>query len=361
LRWIAARFNDGRTAASHEVRILVHEEGLRIERADGTALDDWPYDEIEPLDAPDSAGEVRLTRKGGEARLTVSKQAAREFLPGDPAPTIRTMGRWNRWRRMLGLAAAIVVAAGAVWLFFPTGVRLAASVIPVAWEEALGDWAFDKAVAAFGLSDGAGPSWCEGAGGRAALDGLTARLAAAGDAPYRFQVGVVDRGRANAFALPGGRIVIFKGLLDFAEGPDELSAVLAHEMAHVTHRHGTQGIFRAMALDLLLESLLGGTDGGLAGDVGGVLIGLSYSREAEAQADVTAIALLRAADLRADGLGRFFARMSLRDGETPEAFSLLSTHPTSKMRAVLAREAGDAGETALSEEDWQALRTICGE
>ncbi len=359
MQWIPARFNDGRTAASHEVRVLLHEEGLRIERPDGTVLDDWPYDEIEPLDAPSGAREIGLARTGGEARLTVDRRAARAILPSDPRPAIKTMGRWNRWRRALALVAGILVAAGGVWLFFPTGVRLAALAIPVSWEEALGEWAYDEALAAFGLAGEDGPRWCDGARGRAALDGLVARLSAGSGTPYRFRVAVVDRDPVNAFALPGGRIVIFKGLIDFAEGADELSAVLAHEMAHVARRHGTQSIFRGMALDLLVESLLGGS-GGLAGDLGAALIGLSYSREAEVEADATAIALLHAANLSAVGLGRFFGRMSAREGEASAAFALLSTHPSSRMRAVLAREAGDAGETALTEEDWQALKGICG-
>jgi predicted Zn-dependent protease len=164
----------------------------------------------------------------------------------------------------------------------------------------------------------------------------------------------------NAFALPGGAIVIFDGLIEFAETPEEVAGVLAHEMAHVIKRHGTEALLRSYGLELLIEALTGSAGGGVAGGIGETLLGLSYSRDAEGEADRTGIELLLEAGLRADGIGRFFERFDEGPGDMPAALNLLSTHPSSETRARLADEAGSGGAPAMSEADWQALQVICG-
>ena len=58
--------------------------------------------------------------------------------------------------------------------------------------------------------------------------------------PYAFRVSVVDSPVVNAFAAPGGYIVIYKGLLKYTKSPEELAGVLAHEIEHVIHRHVTR-------------------------------------------------------------------------------------------------------------------------
>jgi len=98
---------------------------------------------------------------------------------------------------------------------------------------------------------------------------------------------------------------------------------------------------------------------GVAGGIGETLMTLSYSRDAEHEADLAGIGLLQEAGLWADGLGRFFERFG-GGAEMPGALSLLSTHPSSESRAELARRAGTAGAPAMSEVDWQALKVICG-
>jgi len=356
-----ASYFDGRSAADWEVIVRPAADGLRIEAADGGQLALWPYPDIELVDEAVGGAGLRLRRKNGSARLTVADPGMLGDLPaGLGAARQAQAARRRLSRNPLVVLAAICAAVALVWAGFPLAVRATAAVIPVSWERALGDWVLDDVLELLTLfGDGAGER-CEEPAGTAALAGLTEELAAASASPYEFRVMVVDFAMTNAFALPGGAVVIFSGLIDFAETPEEVAGVLAHEMGHVVKRHGTEVILRNYGLQLLVESLTGGA-GGVAEGIGETLLGLSYSREAEREADVTGIGLLQTAGLRADGLGRFFERFGEQHAEGPAVFNLLSTHPSSESRAQLAERAGSGGRPAMSDADWQALKAICGQ
>ncbi len=110
---------------------------------------------------------------------------------------------------------------------------------------------------AFGCGTGAGE-----APGRAALDKLVGKLAAAAQLPFPLRVDVVRRSEPNAFALPGGHIYVYQGLIDRAQSPDELAGVLAHEMGHVAHRDGTRTVLQTAGLSFLFGMMLGDFVGG---------------------------------------------------------------------------------------------------
>ena len=170
---------------------------------------------------------------------------------------------------------------------------------------------------------------------------------------------VVGASAANAYALPGGQVLLFSGMIDFAASPDELAGVLAHEIAHVAHRDPVRAVIRSAALGALAGTLDG--DRGLAAGLstfGAHLLGLSYSRAAEALADARAAEILARAGLAADGLAHLFARLAARAGADAAAVpAYLSTHPPMSARARLT--ASPASSPALATADWQALRRDC--
>ena len=104
---------------------------------------------------------------------------------------------------------------------------------------------------------------------------------------FRFSVEVVDAPIVNAFALPGGPIVVYSGLIEKADTAEQVAGVLAHEMAHVTQRHGIERIAQSVGLILAVDMLLGDTSGLVA--LGVELLESaaisSYSRTQEADAD----------------------------------------------------------------------------
>ena len=126
----------------------------------------------------------------------------------------------------------------------------------------------------------------------------------------------------------------------------------------MVRRHTTQLILRNLGITFFFGVMLGDLGSGAIAIAGETLLTLSYSREAESEADDTAIQLLQRADLRADGLASFFQRMDEKRPDLPAALALLSTHPSSEERAAKAAMAGTGG-AALTPEDWAALRVIC--
>ncbi|MGD9897335.1 MAG: M48 family metallopeptidase, partial [Candidatus Methylacidiphilaceae bacterium] len=167
---------------------------------------------------------------------------------------------------------------------------------------------------------------------------------------------VVDDPDVNAFALPGNRIVVLRGLIDTAKDGDELAGILAHESAHLAHLDPVVGVIRNVGLSAIAHSL--GMGGALAPKLGTRMLSLAYSRSVEARADRSAAAYLHAAGLRADGLARFFTRLQqLQGSDILPAF--LSDHPPLAQRKTkMADDA--AGVAALSPREWAAIRSMCG-
>ncbi|RYD83586.1 MAG: peptidase M48, Ste24p, partial [Sphingomonadales bacterium] len=122
---------------------------------------------------------------------------------------IDRIGLWGFAAIALALSALVIV--GAI-----QGLGLLARMIPYSWEQRLGDV----------ISGDFAEQACRAPAGQKALDDLAHRLSPAGR-PIR--IGVVDIPVVNAVALPGGRILIFRGLIDEAQSPDEVAGVLAHE------------------------------------------------------------------------------------------------------------------------------------
>lgn len=157
--------------------------------------------------------------------------------------------------------------------------------------------------------------------------------------PWRFRV--VDRGDVNAFALPGGFVYVTSGLLRAVRNDSELAGVMAHEVMHVTLRHGTNQASKASLAQMPLQILGARLGGGTAGNLArmGVGLGLNsvllkYSRDAESQADIGAVQLMRRAGFNPQGLASFMS--TLRGGG-----GFFSDHPSPANRVQrIQREIG---------------------
>jgi predicted Zn-dependent protease len=335
--------------------------GLRLTDGAGGLVALWPYEDLQHLGEVFEDEPLRLRLRGDEAaRLALPDTMLLEDLVMR-APQLAVRRRsWGHTAARSATFALLTVAVltGVLWFALPRFAATTAQAIPISWEVALGERVFEQVNTLFALREGEPPKVCEAEAGRPVLDRLTGRLATAAASPYEFKVSVLDLDVTNAFALPGGRIVIFKGLIDFAESADELTGVLAHEMGHVMHRHGTEGIVKSLGLAFFFGVMLGDLGSGIVGLAGETLVSTSFSREAETEADDTALELLGRTGLGAEGMAKFFARLEETYGDMPAAMALLSTHPTNESRAQ--RFAGTGGAAALSEADWQALKDICG-
>lgn len=144
---------------------------------------------------------------------------------------------------------------------------------------------------------------------------------------YTFRV--IDRDEVNAFALPGGYIFIFKGLVEKVESDDELASVIAHEIAHVVARHSVkrlQGSFGYNILQILMLAS-GAQDVRRINAAFGQLI-MSYSREDEALADKIAIKYLKEAGFDPMAMIGFLKKLQQANKEAPiRPYRSYRSHP----------------------------------
>lgn len=349
-----ARYYDGITPAPQAVGLAIHGPMLSLIDGAGQEIRRWPLSDLRVPDQDDSIGEAMVVcRSQPDARLVVvDPQAIALLLPHLPrlAPIVAPHPSNLRiWSIVAILALAVLGGVGvAIW----RGPDLLAPLVPESWERELGDAVF--AQVSRRLDECAAPE------GRRALDRLSGSLIAAAGREEETRIVVVKHPLVNAFALPGGRIVIFDGLIQEAVAPDEVAGVLAHELGHVVNRHPLRGMMRQLGLSFVRRLLLGGY-GEAADWVGGMgetMLVLRNGRDAEREADAAALKYLAAAGLRQNGLHDFFARMKEK-GDTAETLGLLSTHPGFGER-MEATERPTSGKPALDHGDWQALRKICG-
>jgi predicted Zn-dependent protease len=271
-------------------------------------------------------GERTLYLKDPEV-IRALRQFAPELLGAQLEATATHVRRARSWHRTVFLSlAGTLVAMVLVFVFgFDSVVTLAVTQIPVEWEESIGANAQAEFLASQSVIK-AGPAVD-------AVTAITARLAEqVPDNRYTFKVTVVRSDVVNAFALPGGYVVVFTGLLKKAEDPDEVAGVLAHELNHVLHRHGLERIVKTVGLVAVGTILLGDQQGmaGLAKRLGVELLSLKFGREQETEADMDGLRLLHRAKIPPQGMIRFFERLAEHDTRETE---WMSTHPMSKGRA----------------------------
>lgn len=319
------------------------------------------------------AGDEALVWRLKDLSVEVEADQARVANRRDPdARLVLPVGEWTplagdrltekvraRRQREWWLVGGLTAAAAGVVLFVTVGVPAlsgpVARATPVSMEERMGDSINGQLSHLF-------PT-CKDAAGQRVLAQLGDRIAARADTPFDIRVRAVDAPMVNALAMPGGRIMITGDLIREAETPDELSAVIAHEIAHVEKRHVMQAVWRNFGIGMLLDLVVGGGTG--AGQQAVILAGqaseLSYSRSAEAEADARGQALLHADGLSSEGMAPFFERLAgkAESSELDQAAEFMATHPDSARRARAARTVAQPGRSALSPEEWRLVKASC--
>lgn len=167
------------------------------------------------------------------------------------------------------------------------------------------------------------------------VDELGRKLASSQDdrttIDYHFTI--IDKDSViNAFAVPGGFIYIYTGLIKQARDEAEISGVLAHELGHITKRHGAKRMVNAMGIEFVLDLVVGKENAlRTALDLGSGILFLKYSRDDEYQADSCAVEYSVNAHMNPLGMKTFLKYLaSLSEGPS---WDVLSTHPPSEERA----------------------------
>ncbi|HKU98341.1 MAG TPA: M48 family metallopeptidase [Vineibacter sp.] len=368
-----ARFYDGVRPIAHLVTVKATPAELVAATAEGQVVVRWPTAEIEVAsDAEHEPHALLVCARQPGTRLAIEDDVLRQSLAELGGNLKRAANRRPRIAPALGgVAAALAVTVGLMVFAAEKLPNVVAPYVPHVWQRSLGD-----SVVTAMTGD---MRRCTGAEGQEALQKLIDRLQQVSSYERRIDVTVVQNKIVNAFAVPGGRLIVFSGLIEKAAGPEEVAGVIAHEVGHVVHHHSMKGLLRAYGFDMLIKLVTGGYSSDVAtlGGAGGVLLALRHSRDAEREADRTALELMDRVGMRADGLSTFFGKLLEMQNKPPpgdkgkapgdsatkprdaaEEAGILSTHPPTRER-LEATKRPPTGEPAMTAREWQALRAVC--
>lgn len=242
-------------------------------------------------------------------------------------------------RSIRAFVSIALLIAEVIWGLFMLKEPVVAAIadrIPPAWEQKMGDAAFS------GMQ--AGKRTIEDPEATAMLTRITGPLLERiPQDRYPFNVHILEDPTVNAFALPGGHIVIHTGLILKAGSIEEIAGVLAHEAAHVTLQHGLRQMIATVGTFALVQAFFGDATGLFAvlTENSALLLTRKYSRDYERAADDTGWTYLTEARIDPRGMIDFFERLVGNSEETGggkttaglgESLNFLSTHPTTRER-----------------------------
>lgn len=362
-----AKFYDGETAKPYQVLVELYRTNLCIQTQDRSLEKCWPYKEIRMLEQPVPPQPARLTsRRTPNARLCIEPENwshLKTKLPKSGFPSITLSTSWNF---LIGYAGLSVIFILGTVLFGPKLFEYTSHMIPRSTEEQIGRLAIGASI---------NNPVCTAPQGRASLEKMIHKLQQGMKRDIVLNVHVVSGDEMlNAFAAPGGHLIIFSGVLKKADSVDEVAGVLAHEMAHIEMNHPMKSLTRNLGVFLTLQMMFGNTGAvSNTAKLAGIFNQLHYSRQNEFEADLVGQNLLNKARIDPSSLGLFFERLkkeekaerNQHDGsDFSEFLTYFSTHPHPQVRInklKINETTATVYKKTLNEIEWQALKNICAE
>ena len=343
--FVAADLNDGMTARRHQAHVTWGPDGLGVnadELAETIAWSSLIWIDL----LPEAILLGRKDRPGW--RLRLGRDA-----PADLVARLPQRPRFGQWIDRFGFGkslACFVAVSGIVAFVAINTPSWLGRRVPMSWEAGMSDDNLEDLSA----------NTCHTPASDAALAKLSAMLdyenKDGSQPPVRIEIIKLDM--VNAVALPGGRVLVFDGLLKQIDSPDTLAGVIGHEIGHVRERHVMQAMLREFGISMVLSGFKSGVTNTL-----GRMTALSYSREAESEADVWARASLAQADISPVPTAGFFTGSA---DEAPYAqyamAAYLNSHPDPASRADAFRSAFRRDRNyrpALTVPQFAAIQTAC--
>lgn len=367
---IAARYMDGQTARVRDVTVHLNlaaraDDATLTLRDEGRILEQWRLPELRAKKDQAGRGMVLTTRDLPDARLSFDDPDMIATLKKNcPDLDRRDVAPGTYRRILLWAGGAISAVLLIVFVIVPALSDQLAELIPVESEQKLGEASVKQISWVLGQMGDKEPKFCSTPEGDAALSKMVNRLSGQFSAHIPITVRVLGHDMENAFAVPGGQVVLFDGLLQAAETPEEVAGVLGHEFGHVVNRDPTRLALRSAGTVGILGLILGDFSGGaLALIVAERLVSAQYAQDAETAADVFAYEVLAGGELPSAPFANFFERMAKIVGDDTGLMSHLASHPNLTLRAENARAADTirkrSFQRVLTPEEWSALQNIC--
>jgi Zn-dependent protease with chaperone function len=342
---IDAHWFDGRQAEARPVRLQFQQGQLRLQASDGTQRQ-YPRRQVVWPERTRHGQRQLLLPDGGVLQLYDA--AAWDRWAAAAGLQQPLAARWALyWPLVLGALVLLLATVFAAWRWgIPWGARTAAGWVPASLEQRLGRELMDD----LGERGWIQPSQLPERDQQRILAAAARMVAAAyPEGAPRHQLHLRQGPKwlgPNAFALPGGDIVVTDALVQLLRDGDEpvsgvLLGVIAHELGHVREQHGLRLVFEAGAVSVLMGWWIGDFSSLMAA-APALMMQAGYSRGHERAADAEALRVMRAAGIDPREMVRFFTRLKeelpKRDGDTP-MFGL-ATHPTDSERVLFFGQGG---------------------
>ena len=340
---VNANYFDGSSARRHAVTLSLDQGWLKVQ-GDEVSREE-PFTTMRISEKLGSAPRLLHFADGGHCE--VSEHAAFEALLGEAGyrPQSLVSHLEGGWRYALAALLLCVLSGIAAYLWgLPWAAEFAASRIPYSTAHLIDEHAlrtFDD-----GLMQ---PSKLPVARQQALQQRFDALRAGRDLPPYPLQFRDSKAIGANAFALPGGTVVVTDELVALAGNDEEVLAVLAHELGHVSERHPLRQLLQGSVVAVAMTWYLGDISSLLA-TAPTLLLQTRYSRDFERRADRFAADMLSKNGIDATRLADILAKLEsshrgASHGEKHQSAvgDLLSSHPDTDERIRLLRESGSKG------------------
>ena len=343
-------------------RLQFRGEHLRVTRADG-AVEDVLADalDVSVTGFNEDALQLAWDRGGQTHAVTVSDPSATRALvdsaPAGFAPRLRrghSTVRYHRrkWNVVIGVLASIVLLLVVGWWQRDAITAWIAGRVSLETEISIGERALAQLEREHELTQ-------DGAAAKAIAD-IGGRLTKGSRYHYRWYVS--DDEEVNAYALPGGIVVVNQGMIEEAASAEEMAGVLAHEVQHIERRHTLQQMISSAGWAAVLAVVLGDVSA-ITAIVLHQLGNLRNSRQLEAEADAEGMKALARAGIPLEGMASLFRR--LREDEKKrgaEGPALLSSHPATDERIADLEQLAGTLHCACRPLgiDWSAVQAAVG-
>jgi len=355
-----ALFYDGQSAGRNRVKVQIRSDGLLIDHDKNNSFL-WLYEDIRQNEEVYSDTETHLANlKHPNQKLIIEEPHFLSVIKKIfPTISFHVPQRLLSIRRMavLGLMLLLILVPVTYFILIPSFSEIVADKIPVSFEKKLSAPYLSMLVPE--------ESICSGDENYKKIEGIFNTLTATiPESQYEFKLYIVKSEIVNAFALPGGYIVIYSGLLENTNRPEQVAGVLAHEIQHIINRHGTETIVKDYSLGFLISVITSDTQTmettlGLAKYLGL----MNYSRENEAEADKKGMKMLNEAKIDPYGMVEFFEILNNHTGDIPDSLEYLSTHPQTKDRIYNLREMSKGMKYKpvkfYNKKEWEKIKKIC--
>lgn len=192
------------------------------------------------------------------------------------------------------------------------------------------------------------------------IDSLVARVCVANHIDKKdIQVHILESDEVNAFALPGGHLVIYSSLIEATDNPEELTGVIAHEIAHIQLHHVVKKLIKEIGISAIFAVTAGGNKTVIK-QMGNILSSTAFDRQFEQGADMQAVEYLINANIHPKSLADFLQKLAEKENNSLKYLTWVSTHPNTEERAkYILKQSSNKKITAkpiFSPQTWKRLK-----